>query len=216
MAYFDSVGETGTLSGSSSSESVVQEVNDVDVVDLLSVSSSSMSDSSLVYVGPDSRFINCQSAHMMLAEGSGIVGHVNCKYELRESLVPGAGLGVFLRDGYRLYAEEVVTQYSGQTVNERRIQTMTDAERLYCIHDEDVVVMGKTELVDGDGFGSMINASFGERRSNVTSFSENDQVFIIARLGRKVKYVTGPIELYMPYGRSWWALFHRLQQQQQV
>jgi len=166
--------------------------------------------SEIVYLGNNRQIVNSYDPLSMINNGSGVYGHRNCKLEVRLSSIVGAGFGVFLRDGYRLYAGECITEYSGQLIRSKDISKLTTEKRRYTIHVDDVVIIGKRKLTDGDGFGSLINASHGVHRPpNVTALANADRVYIFAKLGVRIPYITGPCELFMAYGVSYWAWAHR-------
>ena len=49
----------------------------------------------------------------MFNQGTGVFGHIHCKLQLRPSLIHNAGIGVFIREGYSVFNDEVITEYTG-------------------------------------------------------------------------------------------------------
>lgn len=66
--------------------------------------------------GGEASMADVMAIKRMLETGSGVYGHWNCKLEIKDSLLEGAGKGVFLKAGHTLRSGECVTEYSGKCI----------------------------------------------------------------------------------------------------
>jgi len=147
----------------------------------------------------------------MLHTGAGVVGCFNCKLEIRESLLEGAGRGVFIKEGCTIRDGECITQYSGQTVRSGRHLSLM--EQLRTIEIGSVFVVGKEKLSEGDGFGSIVNSSVVGRTLSFCRFvSYNNSVYIMAYCKKPEYPLRGLMELYLTAGSAWWSLFNSVRE----
>lgn len=148
----------------------------------------------------------------MLREGSGVFGHPNCKLELGESLLEGAGRGVFLKKGCVIRHGQCITQYSGRKLHSAK--RLSEEEQLRSIEVKNVqgkpfIVVGETRLKNGDGFGSFLNSSVCGRTLSFCRFVYyNRCVYAMAYCSKEQYPLRGYIELYLTAGKAWWSLFN--------
>ncbi len=148
----------------------------------------------------------------MLQTGAGVFGCFNCKLEIRESLLEGAGRGVFIKEGCTIRNGECITQYSGQTV--RSSCHLSLMEQLRTIEIGNIFVVGKEKLSEGDGYGSIVNSSVVGRTLSFCRFvSYNNSVYIMAYCKRPEYPLRGLMELYLTAGSGWWSLFNSVREE---
>lgn len=152
----------------------------------------------------------------MLNSGSGVYGHGNCLLERRVSLLQNAGLGIFLRDGRVLRNGECITEYDGNMLTPAQYRALSNHDKLYGYWIEDVIISGLQEPVIGRGLGSFFNSAVAGRcLSFVRPVIHNGRVYFMCEVS-EVYPLVGPIELYFTAGVSWWRLFHRMQQNNEL
>ncbi len=182
-----------------------------DVMDLTGdVDDDGRRDDDLVW-GAEASAEDIVQINRMLRTGAGVFGCFNSKLEVRESLLEGAGRGVFIKQGSTIRDGECITQYSGRTV--RSVRHLSLVEQLRTIEIENIFVVGKEKLVEGDGFGSIVNSSVVGRTLSFCRFvSYNNNVYIMAYCKRSEYPLRGLMELYLTAGSSWWSLFNSVRE----
>ncbi len=141
---------------------------------------------------------------------TGLFGSPTCKLEIQVSTIPNAGRGVFIRPGVMVRRGEIVTLYSGRKVSNNATFNLTPEERLYTLSLDGLNVVGKRELSNGDGFGSLINGRSPQHGAHTNVSVVKDRSTIYVRMKLKTEFQTGPFELFMGYGRSYWAHFNNM------
>lgn len=143
----------------------------------------------------------------MLRSGVGVFGSITSKLVVKKSLLEGAGRGVFVKEGSVIRDGECITQYSGRTV--RSTRDLSVKEQLRTVEIGDIFVVGKEKLVEGDGFGSLVNSSVVGRTLSFCRFvSYRNSVYNMAHCKRSEYPLCGSMELYLTAGSGWWSLFN--------
>lgn len=143
----------------------------------------------------------------MLRTGVGVYGSVSTKLVVKDSLLVGAGRGVFVKEGCVINDGECITQYSGRTV--RSTRGLSVKQQLRTIEIGKIFVVGKEKLVEGDGYGSLVNSSVVGRTISFCRFvSYKNGVYIMAYCKKPEYPLCGSMELYLTAGSGWWSLFN--------
>lgn len=147
----------------------------------------------------------------MIESGFGIYGDPDCKLELRPSLIHGAGMGVFVKDGCVFTDQDMITQFCG--VRRDVDAPLTIGEQLRTVEVGVVRVVADRYPVAGYGLGAFINAAVNPPRGrfvpNCGIIEIRGELFVYAKCSAEYPLVGGT-ELYFSYGLAWWRLFHRL------
>ena len=145
----------------------------------------------------------------MLLRGSGVYGSIDCKLEIRPSLLQNAGRGVFIKDNCTIHHGECITEYSGKYIRSAKRRSV--GEQLRIMHIGSVMILGAVQLTEGDGFGSLINSSVnGRTLSFCRLVSYCGRIFVMAHVVKKQYPLRGRIELYITVGQAWWNMFNDL------
>lgn len=180
-------------------------VSDASVIDL-SVSDDEMSSEDVVW-GGEASAEDIVQINKMLRSGVGVFGSISSKLVVKESLLEGAGKGVFIKEGCVIRNGECITQYSGRTV--RSIRGLSVKEQLRTIEIDGIFVVGEERLTEGDGFGSLVNSSVVGRTLSFCRFvSYKNSVYIMAHCKKSEYPLRGSMELYLTAGSGWWSLFN--------
>lgn len=159
--------------------------------------------------GDEASAEDVEEIERMLFHGWGIYGHQNCKLEIGDSLLEGAGRGVFVKQGCVIYHGQCITEYSGQVIHTTR--NLNVEEQLRTIQVGRVTVLGATNLLVGNGFGSIVNSSvFGRTQSFARFVTYNNAVYMMAHIEKQQYPLRGSMELYLTAGHAWWSLFNSL------
>ena len=180
-------------------------VSDASVIDL-TVSDDEMSSEDVVW-GGEASAEDIVQINKMLRSGVGVFGSISSKLVVKESLLEGAGRGVFIKEGCVIRNGECITQYSGRTV--RSIRGLSVKEQLRTIEIDGIFVVGKERLTEGDGFGSLVNSSVVGRTLSFCRFvSYKNSVYIMAHCKKSEYPLRGSMELYLTAGSGWWSLLN--------
>jgi len=143
----------------------------------------------------------------MLKEGTGVYGSPNCKLEIRESVLDRAGRGVFIKEDNTIYHGECITEYCGKHIRSA-VRRSVD-EQLRVMQVGSVMILGATDLQNGDGFGSLINSSVNGRTLSFCRFVTYDtRIFVMAHVMKSQYPLRGRIELYVTAGHAWWMAYN--------
>lgn len=157
--------------------------------------------------GSEASVADIEQINRMLRTGAGVYGSVNSKLVVKKSLLEGAGRGVFVKEGCVIRDGECITQYSGRTV--RSIRGLSVKEQLRTVEIDKIFVVGREKLMEGDGFGSLVNSSVVGRTLSFCRFvSYRNSVYIMAYCKKPEYPLCGLMELYLTAGSGWWSLFN--------
>lgn len=159
--------------------------------------------------GGEASIDDIQQIERMLLNGWGVYGHADCKLEVGESLLEGAGRGVFVRKGCVIHHGECITEYSGRVI--RTARHLNVEEQLRTMQVGRVIVLGTVNLKDGEGFGSIVNSSVVGRTHSFARFvTYNGAIYMMAHIEKDQYPLRGSMELYLTAGHAWWSLFNSL------
>lgn len=166
--------------------------------------------------GGDASARDIAAIKIMLEEGTGVFGHPNCKLELDESLLEGAGTGVFVKKGCVIHEGDCITQYSGKMLRTAKYLSAEDQLRTIEVGGADgqpLIVLGERNLRCGDGYGSFLNSSVSGRTFSFCRFVRyNNCIYAMAYCGKQLYPLRGSIELYITAGQAWWSLFNSVRE----
>lgn len=111
---------------------------------------------------------------------------------------------------------DCITQYDGDVLTPAQYRALSNHDKLYGYWVEDVIVNGLQQPIFGRGLGSFFNSAVAGRcLSFVHPVIHQDRVYFMCDVSEMYPLV-GPIELYFTAGVSWWRLFHRMQQNNEL
>jgi len=148
------------------------------------------------------------SIENMIANGYGIVGHENCKVELKQSrLGEVAGRGLFVKEGCVIRDGDCITEYSGEYVHEEEVNSYPVSVQLYNLCVDKVCINGHREPVEGKGFGSFCNSSVRGYASVVRFVVYNGKIYLMCTVDPRYP-LRGGHEVFLSSGIRWWKTYY--------
>jgi len=125
--------------------------------------------------------------NVMLSTGTGIFGHANCILERRLSLLQGAGMGIFLREGEVIRNGECITQFDGQSLTPTQYAALSNHDKLHGYWIQDIIINGLQNPVVDRGLGSFFNSAVAGRcLSFVRPVIHNHRVYFMCEVSEVV------------------------------